>query len=139
MEHGDPRPTMAAMTHSRIARITTAWGLLFAVAHFYWAVGGEVGMGDDPADTLAAQLYIGFIAVLGLVGAAVAQSRGLTLLKRTGAIALLLGVAFGTGKWLSSGTLEGDGAEGIAITLYFLLGGVLFSLLGWGERRLRFC
>jgi hypothetical protein len=123
---------MAAMTHARIARMTTAWGLVFAVAHFYWAVG---------ADTLAAGLYIGFIAVLGLVGAAVARlhEHGLhfTFLTRAGGIALLLGVAIGTGRWLAAGSLQGDGAEGIAITAYFLVGGILFTLLGWGERRIR--
>jgi hypothetical protein len=80
--------------------------------------------------------------VLGLVGAAIARLHGhglhFTFLTRAGAIALLLGVAFGAGKWLSSWSLQGDGAEGIVITAYFLVGGILFALLGWGERRLRF-
>ena len=40
-----------------------------------------------------------------------------------------LGVSIGTGRWLSQWSLEGDGATGVAIMLYFLLGGVLFNLL----------
>jgi hypothetical protein len=40
-------------------------------------------------------------------------------------------VVFGTGSWLLDGSLNGDGAAGVVGTLYFLLGGVLFSTLGW--------
>jgi hypothetical protein len=126
----------------RIGYVTAAWGLVFAIVHAYWAAGGEAGMNGDAADTLAAQLYIGFVAALGLTGAAVgiglsvagnppAVERALVLLARAGGAALLIGVATGTGRWLADGGLGGDGAEGVAITLYFLLGAILFSVLGW--------
>jgi hypothetical protein len=122
--------------------VTAAWGLLFAVVHVYWAAGGAVGMNGDPADTPGAQAYVAFIAVLGLAGAAVAYGlrrerapRPLRLLARAGAGGLLLGVVFGTGRWVADGTLGDDGAAGVAITLYFLLGGMLFSALGWRSLR----
>jgi len=127
----------------RVAQATTAWGVLFAIVHFYWAAGGATGMNGDPADTLAAQAYIAVVAVLGLAGAGVAYAlvhggplsrRTLTRVARAGAVALLLGVVVGSASWLEQGSLEGDGANGIAITLYFLLGGVLFSRLGWHAR-----
>jgi hypothetical protein len=122
-----------------LARVTVAWALIFAVVHVYWAAGGSAGMNGEPADTLGAQLYIGFIAALGLAGGAVAHGlahgsrrrRALAMLARAGGLALLLGVAVGTGRWLAGGSLDGDGAAGVTTTLYFLLGGVLFSALGW--------
>lgn len=52
----------------------------------------------------------------------------------TGA-AVGIGVVVGTARWLAGGSLGGDGAEGVAITLYFLLGGILFSVLGRPCRR----
>ena len=98
---------------------------------------------------LAAGLYIAFIAVLGLAGARspTASHRQPTpprLLARLGAAALLLGVVFGTARWIADGSLGGDGAEGVVITAYFLLGGVLYARLadvgragiGRGGRRL---
>jgi hypothetical protein len=122
----------------RLAQLTAVWGVIFAVVHAYWAAGGETGMNGDPADTLGAQGYIAFIAVLGLAGAAVARGLAhgsrrpaLILLARAGGAALLLGVVTGTGRWLADWSLDGDGAAGIVITLYFLLGGLLFSTLGW--------
>jgi hypothetical protein len=126
----------------RIGYLTAAWGLVFAAVHAYWAAGGAAGMNGEPADTLGAQVYIGFVAALGLAGAGVAiglaargnpplVERALVLLARAGGAALLIGVAAGSGRWLADGSLTGDGAEGVAITLYFLIGGVLFSLLGW--------
>ena len=126
----------------RVSSITVAWAVIFAVVHAYWAAGGEAGMRGDPADSPAAQIYIGAIAALGLVGAALAYglddrrctarcSRTLTLLARAGGAVLLLGVAFGTGRWLAAWSLEGDGPAGIVTTLYVLLGGLLFSVLGW--------
>lgn len=126
----------------RIGNATVAWGLLFAVVHAYWAAGGKIGTNGGAADTPAAQGYIAVIAVLGLVGAAVAYRLvhnsiprsgrvPLILLARTGGIALLLGVAVGTGRWLADWSLHGNVVPSIAITLYFLLGGVLFSTLGW--------
>ena len=126
---------------ARVARFTAVWGVIFAVVHFYWAAGGEGGASDGGADSLGAQGYIAFIAVLGLAGAAVAggfargsNHRTLVLLARAGGAALLLGVAVGTGRWLANWSLEGDGAAGIVTTLYFLLGGLLFSTLGWRLR-----
>jgi hypothetical protein len=74
--------------------------------------------------------------VLGLAGAAAAHrlvrqpTPVLVLLARAGAGALLLGVAFGSARWAVDGGLEEDGAAGVVTTLSFLLGGVLFSLLG---------
>ena len=106
--------------------------------HAYWAAGGATGTNGDPADTIGAQSYIAVIALLGLAGAAVAGGlardpgrRVLILLARAGAAALLLGVVFGSGRWLADWSLDGDGATGIAITVYFLLGGLLFSTVGW--------
>jgi hypothetical protein len=123
-------------SHRRLARLTGAWGLLFAVVHAYWAAGGTTGMNGDPADTLGAQLYIGVIALVGLASAGIALGLAhrphhatLTRLARAGGAALLLGVAFGTGRWAVNWSLDGDGAAGVVITLYFLLGGVLFLAL----------
>lgn len=117
-------------------RITVIWAVVFAVVHAYWAAGGEAGMNGEPADTLGAQLYIAFIALVGLAAGAVAyqlgrrpHDRALLMLARAGGAALLLGVVFGTARWIGDGGLNGDGAEGVAITLYFLLGGVLFTRL----------
>ncbi len=126
------------MNLARAAQLTTVWGVIFALVHAYWAAGGGVGASGDPADTTGAQTYIGFIAALGLAGAAVAgglargsRRRTLIMLARAGGGALLLGVVFGAGRWLADWSLDGDGVAGVAITLYFLLGGLLFSALGW--------
>jgi hypothetical protein len=126
------------MNLARVARLTAVWGVIFAVVHAYWAAGGAAGMNGDPADTPGAQSYIALIAALGLAGAAVAgglargSRRGtLIVLARAGGAALLLGVVFGAGRWLADWSLDGDGAGGVVITLYFLLGGLLFSALGW--------
>jgi len=124
-------PGMPSTSISRLGHLTAAWGALFAVVHVYWAAGGAAGMNGKPADALAAQLYIAFIAVLGLAGAAVAfgLARGphpaLARLAQVGGAALLLGVAVGTGRWLAQWSLEGDGAAGVVTTLYFLFGGVI--------------
>jgi hypothetical protein len=126
----------------RLGHITVAWGVIFAVVHAYWAAGGAAGTDGDPADTAPVQIYIAFIAALGLVGAGVADAlvhertgrpgrRALSLLARAAGVALLAGVAVGVGRWLIQGGLADDGATGIAITLYFLVGGLLFSALGW--------
>jgi hypothetical protein len=56
----------------RLANATVAWGVLFAVVHFYWAAGGTA-LHNSGATDAAAQAYIGFIAVIGLVSAAVAH------------------------------------------------------------------
>ncbi|HWM12533.1 MAG TPA: hypothetical protein VNO82_24445 [Solirubrobacteraceae bacterium] len=123
----------------RVGHATVTWGVLFAVIHAYWAAGGAAGMGGEPADTAGVQAYIAFIALLGLGGAAVAhrvvrdRRRALVLLARAGGVALLLGVVFGTGRWLADGGLGDDGAAGAVITAYFLLGGLLFAALGWPQ------
>ncbi len=113
-----------------MSRVTTAWSIVFAVVHFYWAAGGPLGMNGEPADELGAQLYIGAIAVIG-VAAAVVAHRNHVRLARIGGAALLVGVAAGAMRWLADGSLGGDGAGGVVITLFFLLGGVLFTVLGW--------
>lgn len=125
-----------------VARVTVAWGVLFAVVHFYWAAGGTVAMDNGGATDAAAQAYIGFIATVGLLSAAVAHGfahdwdarlgrRRLTLLARVGGAVLLLGVLGGVGRWLGDGGIGDDGVSGVVITAYFLLGGMLFSMLGW--------
>lgn len=135
------------MTRSRlrrhlplIANITVAWAVLFAVVHAYWAAGGS-GLGaGHPANSAGAQVYIAFVAMLGLVGAAVAwarasashaHQRAAALLARAAGAALLLGVLVGTVRWLTGDRLD---ASGTVITLYFLIGGVLFSMLGRTDR-----
>jgi hypothetical protein len=42
-------------------------------------------------------------------------------------VVLPVGVAAGAGRWLAHVGLGGDGAAGIAITAYFLLGGIISS------------
>jgi hypothetical protein len=131
-------PTVVGMRLERLAWITTAWSALFAVVHAYWAAGGSAGMNGEPATTAGEQGYIAFIALLGAVAALVAHRflragpppRRLTLVARTGGVVLLLGVALGVGRWLADGGLQGDGAAGVVITTYFLIGGLLFSMLG---------
>lgn len=136
---------MSGISMRLVGAATVIWGVLFSVVHFYWAAGGLVGTyGDTPS--LAESLYIAFIAVLGLLGATVAHGlyqpwgarvfgrRRLILLARIGGVALLLGVVVGVGRWITKSSLEGDGAIGIVITAYFLLGGLLFSTLGWPTR-----
>jgi hypothetical protein len=120
----------------RLNQITIAWSALFALVHFYWAAGGGAGMNGEPADTAGAQLYIGFIAVLGLLGGGVAywlhgrpSDPRLILLARAGGAALLAGVVVGVARWLSDGGIGDDGAAGVITTLYFLAGGVLFSAI----------
>jgi hypothetical protein len=133
--------------HFSLGTVTVAWSALFAVVHLYWAAGGSIGMNGDPADTAAAQGYIAFIALLGIAGGAIAHAvdrgsapgisrRTLVLLARAGGAALLVGVAVGTGRWLADGGVDSDGAAGLLITLYFLIGGVLFSALGRRPLRL---
>lgn len=94
----------------------------------------------EPATSVDASLYIAFIALLGLAGAGVAHGlsrpgsarvgqRRLRLLARAGATLLLLGVGIGVGRWIAAGGIGDDGAAGVVITGYFLLGGALFAAL----------
>jgi hypothetical protein len=132
---------MPAISTRTVGAATAVWGIVFAGFHFYWAAGGTTAH-DPSGQGFADSLYIGFIALLGLAGAAVAlglyqpwgarigRSR-LRALARLGGILLLLGVAVGVGRWIAKGSIGDDGADGVVITAYFLLGGVLFSALGW--------
>jgi hypothetical protein len=130
-----------AVSTRRLGAATAVWGIVFAGCHFYWAAGGTLAH-DPGGQSLADSLYIGFIALLGLAGAAVARGmyqpwgirighHRLRLLARLGGVLLILGVAVGVGRWIVDGSLGDDGADGIVITAYFLLGGALFSRLGW--------
>jgi hypothetical protein len=131
----------SAISTRRLGAVTALWGVVFAGFHFYWAAGGTLAH-DPGGQSLGDSLYVGFIALLGLAGAAVAhglsQSWGvrigryrLRLLARVGGTLLILGVAVGVGRWITDGSLGDDGADGVVITAYFLLGGLLFSALGW--------
>ena len=134
-------PLIRSISLPLVARLTVAWGLLFAIVHFYWAAGGTA-MNNGGATDTAAQAYIGLIAAIGLVSAAVGHGfvhdwgarlgrRRLALLARAGGAVLLLGVLGGVGRWLGDGGIGNDGASGVVITAYFLVGGLLFSALGW--------
>jgi hypothetical protein len=126
----------------RVGDATAIWGVVFAAFHFYWAAGGTaLGVGEDRT-SVAASLYIAAVAGLGLLAAAIAQGlhrpwgaaigpRRLRLLARLGALALLLGVVIGVGRWIVAGSLGDDGVGGLVITAYFLLGGALLAVLGW--------
>ena len=101
---------LPSTTTRRVALATVVWGVVFAIVHVYWAAA-------EPS--LAAGLYIAFIAILGLAGAAVAygflaghRDGRLLLLARLGAAALLLGVVFGTARWIADGSLGGRRRRG---------------------------
>jgi hypothetical protein len=134
-------PPIRSISLSLVAKLTVAWGVLFAIVHFYWAAGGTA-LGNGNVSDAAGQAYIAFIAAVGLLGAAVGHGfahewgarlgrRRLRLLARAGGAALLLGVVIGVGRWLGDGGVGDDGVSGVVITAYFLLGAVLFSALGW--------
>lgn len=134
-------PLIRSISLPLVAQLTVAWGVLFAIVHFYWAAGGTA-LNYVGATDATTQAYIGLIAAIGLVSAAVAHGfvhswgarlgrQRLTLLARAGGAALLLGVLIGVGRWLGNGGIGDDGVDGVVITAYFLLGGVLFSTLGW--------
>jgi len=131
----------------RASQATITWGIIFTVVHVYWAFGGGDGLNESGDASLGASLYIGFIALLGLIGTIVAYGlsqpagddalqRRLHLLARTGGIALLLGVVVGVSNWIADGSIGDDGIAGIVITAYFLVGGALYTLLGWSDRGL---
>ena len=106
----------------RLSVVTAFWGIVFAGFHFYWAAGGSTAM-DERALTLGESLYIAFIAVLGLAGAAVAHG-----------LYQPWGARIGHRRLRTLARLGDDGADGVVITAYFLLGGLLFSALGWHDR-----
>jgi hypothetical protein len=132
---------MSGISTRRVGALAAVWGIVFAGFHFYWAAGGTLAH-DPSAQSLADSLYIGFIAVLGLAGAAVAHGlyqpwggrtgrRRLRMLARLAGALLFLGVVVGVGRWITEGSVGDDGADGVVITAYFLLGAQLFSALGW--------
>ena len=134
-------PLIRSICLPLLGRLTVGWGVVFAAVHFYWAAGGTA-LGNGGATDAADQAYIWFIAAVGLLGAAVGYGfvhdwdarlgrHRLTLLARAGGAALVLGVLIGVGRWLGDGGVGDDGVSGVVITAYFLLGGVLFSTLGW--------
>jgi hypothetical protein len=101
-----------------LPRLVVAWSLLFAAVNIYWAAGGTA-LGNGGSSSGGEQAYVGFIAAIGLVGAAVGHGlghdrdarpglRGLVLLARAGGAALLLGVLLGVGRWV------GDGGIGVS-------------------------
>jgi hypothetical protein len=156
---GDPRgmthtPRPASKIHAvgdnpgpptgRLSKATVTWGVVFAVAHFYWAFGGDEGLPHARTSGIAGDLYIAFIAVIGLVAAAIARGLGaprgarygvrrLRRVALAGGVALALGVVVGVIGWIADGTLDDDGVEGVIITAYFLLGAGLFIALGTGR------
>lgn len=134
---------MTGVAMRSVRAVTVVWGVVFALVHFYWAADGTIA-NDPSGQSLADSAYIAFIAVLGLLGALVAYGlyrrrdgrvgrRRLVLLARLGGVVLLLGVAGGVGRWIASASIGNDGATGVVITAYFLLGGLLFSALGWRD------
>lgn len=134
--------SMSGTWMRRVGVATSIWGVVFAVVHFYWAAGGSAGGQGGAGPGLAASLYIAFIAMLGLLGAVVAhglsqpggerrQRRRLVLLARAGGALLLAGVAVGVAQWIVTASIDAGGADGVVITAYFLIGGLLFSTLGW--------
>jgi hypothetical protein len=132
---------MSANSTRRLGAATAIWGVVFAAFHFYWALGGTLAYAPN-GQSLGDSLYIAVIALIGLASALVAHGlyrpwgarfgrNHLRLLARIGGTLLSLGVAIGVGTWIAHASLDGDGADGVAITAYFLLGAVLFSALGW--------
>lgn len=129
-----------------LSALATAWGVVFAVVHVYWAAGGgAVGGGGGGDPSLGESIYIAVVALLGLLAAAVARSfarpwsarvgrRGLRALAGSAGFSLLAGVAVGIGRWIADGSRGGDGPGGVAITAYFLVGGILFAALAWRGR-----
>jgi hypothetical protein len=129
----------SAISTRQLSAATATWGVVFAAVHFYWAGGGSIGY-DPSGQSLLDSLYIGLIALIGLASGAIALGlyqpwgerigRGrLRLLARIGGILLCLGVTIGVGRWIVQASLGGDGASGVVITAYFLLGGLLFSAI----------
>jgi hypothetical protein len=132
---------LSAVSTRRLGAVTAAWGIAFAAVHVYWAAGGTIAY-DSNGQSGFDSLYIGFVALIGLASAAIAlglcQAWGirvgrnrLRLLARAGGTLLGLGVALGVGRWVVQASIGDDGADGVAITAYFLVGSVLFSALGW--------
>jgi len=154
-------PRGGGPVHSQVPRVTmrlgyaiAAWGGIFAAVHFYWAAGGtaaSAGPATEAADGWVAA-YIAFIALLGIaggtVGLAIARNgvlgvprRVLFLLTRTGATVLLIGVGIAAIR-VAAGTDEGwqeSPTATAAITVYFLVGGLLYALAARALRRSFVC
>jgi hypothetical protein len=133
---GVPSPTISSSRRESRSGMSSAPGVTCTHPQ-----ARQRGRAQPRGHPLAESVYIAFVAVLGLAGVAVAHGLyqpwgariGRLRLRRTallGGLVLLVGVVIGVGRWIAAGSLEGDGAAGIVITAYFLLGGALFTALG---------
>ncbi|MCE7010899.1 DUF3995 domain-containing protein [Kibdelosporangium philippinense] len=125
--------------------MAAGWALVFACAHFFWALGGQVGLAVSAGQQLAAERPDWFVAsglwgvgVLCLFGALIAlglarvSHRLLTILG-WGIAVLLLVRGIGVEVLILLGEAPGVSAEQKFWTLalwnpWFILGGVLFAL-----------
>lgn len=132
------------------------WSLVFAAPHFYWALGGRAGLGDQAAAADAAlqeswfaayNLAAGCLAVLGAVVATVlAMDRGSQRVRRwllvaaaAGSVMLLLRGAVGL-TLLAVSELDGRPDEKtpailIAIEPWFVLGALAYGGMVLAQRK----
>lgn len=137
--------------------LACAWALAFAVAHFYWALGGRTGLDVSAGPALSTDRPLWFVlggligvGMLLVVGAGVAlmlerSVRWLRLLSLLGwaASAILLIRGVGLELLLAAGVVHaGDGIsrDQVAWTWvlwnpWFVLGGVCFALATIGFSR----
>ncbi|MDN3460502.1 DUF3995 domain-containing protein [Rhodococcus sp. APC 3903] len=147
----------------RWGRLATGWALMFAAAHFYWALGGQVGLDVSAGPELAANRPSWFVAgglcgvgLLLLAGAGVAMLldgassvlprsvRGARLLVSAGTLAAAITLLRGVGLELLMITGVVQAGEGITEAQiswtwmvwnpWFVLGGTFFA-----AATLRFC
>lgn len=104
----------AALLGQAAARAATAWSVLFGVFHFYWALGGSLGLGDGAqakAGLTGGMLaYDLVVAVLCFVGAWVAHELGKAPAPRL----LLPRWMFLTMAWTATIALVARGGIGVA-------------------------
>lgn len=132
------------------------WSVVFAVPHFYWALGGRAGLGGQAtaADVAlqeswfaAYNLLAGFLGILGAVVALLLAldwasqglRRWLLIAAVTGCVLLLVRGALGL-TLLALSRLDGSADEEtpavlIAIEPWFLLGGLAFGGMVLSQRR----
>ncbi|MDT0274828.1 DUF3995 domain-containing protein [Blastococcus goldschmidtiae] len=134
--------------------VAACWAALFAVVHFYWGLGGSLGLATSAGEELADERPAWFVAgglwgvgVLLLAGTGLAvalarerstgrRRRRLLLLGGAGVGVLLLARAIGVHVLLLSGALDGNAAIGPdqrywALVLWnpwFAVGGLAFAL-----------
>ena len=133
------------MSHPRADRATaaaTAWAVLFAVAHAYWALGGRVGVPGDTDPIAERPLFLVYDVVAGvlcLMGAALlialrgarrrsaAPRRGVITALRLGGAMLALRAAVGL---VGDAVLivGGELRASMLFDVWFLLGAALFAL-----------